>query len=282
MKDLPRGKTLDLFAEGTAADLPRLAAAGERRAIEAATDVASVWRATAIAIRAWLDERGVDRRDAVVLVPFVQLIDPLRRALAVGDGWMPRVETARTLAESLGPAIDAAGGAPTLSPPIDRLIARKLLLGQRWGVEWSRRDGLGFDQAIGRLVATVHELLQAMAAKPPSIRSAAWAELERVVPPSGRRERDLAAIAVRWAAMASPPRTDALFGLRPSAWIAIEAGGPDGLVGSLLAESAATSLTLVLDPPEGALFARPSSRPLPALGACPASRTKRSRPRLRC
>jgi hypothetical protein len=28
----------------------------------------------------------LDRRDAVVLVPFVQLIDPLRRTLAAGGG----------------------------------------------------------------------------------------------------------------------------------------------------------------------------------------------------
>jgi len=138
----------------------------------------------------WMDERDVVLREAVVLVPFVQLIDPLRRSLAAAGGWMPRVETARTLAESLAPAPDADAGAPTLSPPIDRLIARKLLLGQRWGVTWSLRDGLGFDQAIGRLVATVHELLHAMATKPPTRRAAAWAELERALPPGGRRERD--------------------------------------------------------------------------------------------
>ena len=269
MKDLPRGTTLDLFADETAADDALAAAAGERREIEAGADVASAWRATAAAIRAWLDERGVDRREAVVLVPFVQLIDPLRRALAAGGGWMPRVETARTLADSLGPARDATGAAPTLSPPIDRLISRKLLLGERWGVEWSRRDGLGFDQAIGRLVATVHELLNAMATKPPAERAVAWAALERAVPPGGRRERDLAAIAVRWAALSPPPRTDALFGLRPSAWIAIEAGGTDALVGALLAKAAAPTLTLVLDPAEGALFDWPAARPLPALGACP-------------
>ena len=268
MKDLPRGKTLDLFADEIAADDPRPAAAVGRREIEAGTDVASAWRATATAIRDWMEERGVDRREAVVLVPFVQLIDPLRRTLAGGSGWMPRVETARTLAESLGPATDAAGGAPTLSPPIDRLIARKLLLGQRWGAEWARRDGLGFDQAIGRLVATVHELLQAMAKRRPA-GPRHGRSLDRALPPSGRRDRDLAAIAVRWAALAPPPRTDPLFGLRPSAWIAIEAGGPDALVGSLLAEATAPTLTLVLDPRGGALFDWPASRPVPALGTCP-------------
>jgi ATP-dependent helicase/nuclease subunit B len=229
-----------------------------------------------------MDERGVDRREAVVLVPFVQLIDPLRRTLAAGGGWMPRVETARTLAESLGPTLDAPAGAPTLSPSIDRLIARKLLLGQRWGAEWSRRDGLGFDQAIGRLVATVHELLQAMAATPPGRRATTWTELEGLLPASGRRERDLAAIAVRWAAMAAPPRTDALFALRPSAWIAIEAGGADALVEALRAEGVAPSLTLVLDPPEGAPFDWPAARRTPPSAPAPASRTRRSRPRPRC
>src|SRR4051812_14189800 len=87
MKDLPRGKTLDLFAEDMPTEEPRMpageprhAGASERRAIAPATDVASAWRATATTIRTWLDERGLDRREAVVLVPFVQLIDPLRRA----------------------------------------------------------------------------------------------------------------------------------------------------------------------------------------------------------
>ena len=76
MKDLPRGKTLDLFADEMAADDPRPPAAGERRAMEARGDVASAWHATAAAIRGWMDERDVVLREAVVLVPFVQLIDP--------------------------------------------------------------------------------------------------------------------------------------------------------------------------------------------------------------
>ena len=158
MKELPRGQTMDLFADEAIAE-SRPAAEAERRPLAASSDVGTAWREAARAIDRWLDERGIERRDAVVLVPFVQLIDPLRRGLASTGGWMPRVETARTLAESIGPADEATPGAPTLSPPIDRLIARKLLLGQRWGLEWSRRDGLGFDQAIGRLVATVPELL---------------------------------------------------------------------------------------------------------------------------
>ena len=58
MKDLPRGKTLDLFADEIAADDPRPAAAVERREIEAGTDVASAWRATATAILDWMESHA--------------------------------------------------------------------------------------------------------------------------------------------------------------------------------------------------------------------------------
>ena len=260
----------------------RPAAAGERLAIEAGTDIASAWRATAAAIRAWLDQRASTDatpssscRSSSSSIPCAAL---WRRAAADATR-----RTARTWpkAWALRPTRRRCADA---SPPIDRLIARKLLLGQRWGVEWSRRDGLGFDQAIGRLVATVHELLRAMATKPPAGQAAAWVELERTVAPGGRRERDLAAIAVRWAALAPPPRTDALFGLRPSAFIAVEAGWPRraGRIACSRRPPRRASPSS-LDPPEGACSTGPASRPLPALGARPGlSRTRRSRPRPRC
>ena len=268
MKHLPRGRTLDLFADEPAQAEASIVAHEQRR-MEVTTDVSSAWRAVATEVTEWLVARGIDRREAIVLVPFVHLIDPLRRALAAGDGWLPRVETTRTLTEGLAPAPVAADGAPTLSAPIDRLIARKLLLGQRWGADWSRRDGLGFDQAIGRLVVTAHELLRAIGERAPASRAATWTALEQALTPTGRRERDLAAIAVRWAALAPPPRSDVLFESRPSAWVAIEAGGADALAQSLLAESVVPTLTLVLDPSEDALFDLPVTRPLPALGTCP-------------
>ena len=234
MDRLPRGVTLDLFdeaeASAPAAPEPAVAAAPsradattarERRPLLVDGDAAATWTRVASEILGWFGAHGVPARDAVVLVPFVQLIDPLRRALAAaGAGWLPRIETPRTLAESLGPPVPADPGAPTREPALDRLIVRDLLLGQAWCAEWSRRDGLGFDQAVGRLVTTVYDILDAIAARPPADRAAAWSALRAQLPPSGQRERDLAVVAAHWAATAAAPRTDALFALRPAAWVA--------------------------------------------------------------
>ena len=54
----------------------------------------------------------------------------------------------------------------------------------------------------------------------------------------GATERLLARVALEWAAAAPRPATDALFALRPSAWVAVEAGGADALTRSLLAAAA--------------------------------------------
>lgn len=297
MDRLPRGTTLDLFAEVEAAaprppagetaqtaqtavggpaparrpgDDPPAATNAERRTLDVPGGTDAIWRAVAAELAGWFAASDVSWRDAVVLVPFVQLIDPLRRALAApAGGWLPRVETPRTLAESLGPPPPVDPGAPTRVPALDRLLARRLLLGQAWCVEWARRDGLGFDQAVGRLVTTVHELLDAMAARPPAARDAAWQALRAALPPSGQRERDLALVAVHWAATAPPPRTDALYALQPAGWISLEAGGSDPLAAAVLAAASVPTLTLVLDPPADGPLRWPSGRVLPRLGRCP-------------
>src|SRR6218665_3764957 len=52
-------------------------------------------------------------------------------------------------------------------------------------------------------------------------------------------ERALALVALEWAAADSRvPATDALFELRPGAWIQLQAGGPDPLGQALLASAA--------------------------------------------
>ena len=64
-------------------------------------------------------------------------------------GWMPRIETTRTLAASLGPPPTAARRelASRLGP---RHLARDAALSRRaWGGDWPRRDPRGFAQACG-------------------------------------------------------------------------------------------------------------------------------------
>ena len=182
-----------------------------------------------------------------------------------------------------GPATDAAGGAPTLSPPIDRLIARKLLLGQRWGAEWSRRDGLGFDQAIGRLVATVHELLHAMATKPPAGRAArvggartrpAARRTPGARPRRHRRPlgRAGAAAAHRRAVRPSPIGVDRDRGGRPRR---------AGRLAARAKPSRRASRSSSIRPTARCSTGRHRGPCRPSVPA-PASRTRRSRPQPRC
>src|SRR6478672_4086338 len=67
------------------------------------------WDAIAADCAAWARQASVAWRDVVVLVPFVELLAPARRAFARLGPWMPRIETTRTLAASLGPEASADG-----------------------------------------------------------------------------------------------------------------------------------------------------------------------------
>src|SRR5436190_23784936 len=90
------------------------------------------WNAIAADCAEWARQASVSWRDAVVLVPFVELLAPARRAFARLGTWMPRIETTRTLAASLGPstAADAESG---FDAALDTLVATQLLARQRWG-----------------------------------------------------------------------------------------------------------------------------------------------------
>src|SRR6185295_20209185 len=67
------------------------------------------WNTIAARCAEWAREGSVSWRDAVVLVPFVELLAPARRAFARLGTWMPRIETTRTLAATLGPPTGADG-----------------------------------------------------------------------------------------------------------------------------------------------------------------------------
>ena len=106
---------------------------------------ADMWRAVAQATHAWLDEQHLAVADAVVLLPFADLLTPARRAFAERSLWMPRLHTARTLAAALGPPVARAAGELTGDGAIDRVTARELLRKQAWAREWHQRDAHGFD-----------------------------------------------------------------------------------------------------------------------------------------
>ncbi|MEO5844667.1 MAG: PD-(D/E)XK nuclease family protein [Caldimonas sp.] len=217
------------------------------------------WDCIAVDCADWARQASVAWRDVVVLVPFVELLAPARRAFARLGTWMPRIETTRTLAASLGPptgADDESG----FDAALDTLVATQLLGRQRWGAEWMHRDRRGFEHAAGRVATTARELARAASARMPSSRPAWWQAardaLEGGVGGPAGLEKQLARIAVEWAANAPDvSSTDRLFDLRPLAWIAIQAGGADRLALALIAQGDAPALVVETDVPLDQPFA---------------------------
>lgn len=186
---------------------------------------------------AWAAQADVALRDAIMLLPFAQHLPLARREWARAGGWMPRIETTHTLARSIGPAEPSLGGQITFDAALDRLSARRLLRAQGWASAWMRRDPRGFDHAVAALVQAAHAFARSAAAVPPAARVAHWArgrELLGVQQGPGATERLLARVAFEWAAAGATPPTDALFGLRPTAWIVVQSGGSDPLIERLL------------------------------------------------
>ena len=231
------------------------------------------WDAIAVASADWARGAGVSWRDAVVIVPFVELLAPARRAFARLGIWMPRIETTRTLAASLGPptSSDAQG---SFDAALDGLVATQLLARERWGAEWMRRDRRGFEHAAQRVAATARDLARAASTLAPTARADWWQSardaLDAVGGAAAGLDKMLARVAVEWAASAPEAATDRLFRLRPSAWIAVQAGGADPLAMALLAHGDAPALVVDADAPldrpfEGiasALSARPPAHAL--------------------
>jgi ATP-dependent helicase/nuclease subunit B len=212
---------------------------------------AGPWPAVTRQAIAWAVEHGVALRDAVVLLPFVQLLSPARREWSRAGGWMPRIETTQTLARSLGPPGPAQPGQVTFDVPLDRLAARALLLrSQTWAVAWMRRDPRAFEHGVAALVQTAHDLARAAAAVDPRSRAGWWAEARALLQGQagpGATERALVRVALEWAAASESHPTDALFDLTPSAWIVVQAGGAQPLCESLMRTAPPGLPCLLLD-----------------------------------
>ena len=230
------------------------------------------WASIAARTGTWAAGQGVALRDAVVLVPFAQLLPEARRAFASAAGWMPRIETTQTLAASLGPPPPVQASQLSFDHTLDALSAAALLRSQHWGAAWARRDARGFQQAVGALVATAHELVRASAALPPSARAAHWAAARELLTPMagpGASERLLGRIALEWASLAPAPETDRLFTASPpAAWIAVQAGGADPLSARLLADAAVPTLVIDTDAPGDEVFATLDASRRPAFAVC--------------
>jgi ATP-dependent helicase/nuclease subunit B len=209
--------------------------------LSAATRPAELWRSVAHATRAWLAQRQVPPADAVLLLPFAELLAPARRALAQSGAWLPRVHTSRTLAAALGPPVQHAADELTGDAAIDRATARDLLRGHGWACAWLQRDPRAFDAALHRLVRTAHQLRSAAVARPPHERAAWWQRARQQVATGGgvgATHRLLLHVAIEWCALSDSADTDRLFEHRASAWIALTLGGEDELSLNVLREAA--------------------------------------------
>jgi len=230
------------------------------------------WDAIAAQITVWAVANGVSLRDAVVLLPFAQLLPDARRAFARSGGWMPRIETTKTLVASLGPPSPAQAGQVSFDSTLDTLSATALLRSQAWGAAWARRDPRGFEQAVAALVATAQELVRAATALPSAARDARWAAARELLTPMagpGATERLLARVALEWASLAPAPATDRLFAAAPpSAWIVVQAGGADALTMRLLPDAAPPCLLIDTDPADDDVFAGLNAACTPAFAVC--------------
>ncbi len=209
------------------------------------------WDAIAAAVVDWADAEGAALRDAIVMLPFAQLLPLARSAFARRGGWMPRIETTRTLAAGLGPVVSAEPTQISFDATIDALNAAALLRSQPWGAAWARRDARGFDQAARALMDTAHAMVRAASALPAAERSGHWHRAREAMSPTsgpGATESLLARVALEWAALAPARATDRLFDLaNVSAWVAVRAGGDDPLTTRLMADSTAPGLLIDTD-----------------------------------
>jgi ATP-dependent helicase/nuclease subunit B len=242
-----------------------------RVALENAADGAGLWAAVTACVAEWARAGSIELRDAVVLVPFAQLLPLARAAFAQAGGWSPRVETTQTLGAGLGPAAPAQHGQITFDAAVDALAAAQMLRSQPWGAAWAGRDARGFEQAVAQVVATAHEMARAAGAVPPAERPAHWTGARDLLLPiagPGASARLLARVSLEWASMAPAPITDRLFALKPSAWIVLQAGGQDGLSARLQSEADAPCLLINCDPPDDRPFDLLGPTAVPALAVC--------------
>lgn len=221
----------------------------------AGADVEGVWQALAGEALAWLRAENVPVRDAIVLLPFAQHLAAARRGFAAHGPWLPRLETTRSLAAALGPAPLPQGEQLTGDAALDALQAAALVAREAVTSDDSRLQRLQAEQVL----VLAQALQRAAHSVSPQDRAAYWARVDAQLAggPADEAEPQLARLAARWARLGPVPATDALWHLRPRAWVLIEVGQPDPLGRSLLAASGVPCLHWVLeagDPP-GALCA---------------------------
>ncbi len=213
-------------------------------------DASAAWQAWALEASAWLHSQGAEPKSALVTLPVGAVLAAARQAWAQAvGGWVPRIETIASLAETHSwaratPALDQGAqevfGAPlSLDAIEDRMQAARSLGRQAWARQWAGRDRRGYEFAVDQVVDAAHVWLKALQASPPGARLASlerWRATlgEQMGGPAGAggaegpggRERLLLAWALEWVAASADGglAMDAVFAERPSAWLAVTVG----------------------------------------------------------
>ncbi|MGL4668570.1 MAG: PD-(D/E)XK nuclease family protein, partial [Saezia sp.] len=225
----------------------------------------SFWKLVALKISNWCQTQEITPLHLTVVVPFVQLIAPLRYAWGqiAGDGFLPRIETTQTWSVRVG-GVHEVGTGPSMDVVLDRLQAR------HWLEQLAHQQSIALaDALVEPLVLMATDLVRAAAAVPTKKRADYWLKAEEVAGriPAGVAgvEAALGPLAVAWAQATEQWATDILFELAENAHqqkkglVVIQAGGEDLLTANLYQQWAQHSrLWLDLD-----TFAKPSSPEVP-------------------
>ena len=153
------------------------------------------WKALVHQVEDHLAQHGLAPDRLLVLLPYIQLIEPARRAWAElhPSGFAPRFDTTRNWASSLAPWTPAPSD-PCGDMARDSLVAETLVERLVPG----RSDASLRAELVARLVDSVRHIAPSAAAVPPSQR-AAWALGKRAALSQGPHwESALASLALVW------------------------------------------------------------------------------------
>jgi ATP-dependent helicase/nuclease subunit B len=205
-----------------------------------------VWEDIANSIRGWCNTQKIPLRDVCIVVPLTAHLPlakaAMARALAAND-WMPRIDTAATLAAALAPQPVAQPGQISFDVASDRLLAQELLTPHLSRTAWASRDAPGHALMVAEVTDLAQQLARAAQVLPPGRREAYWLNARSRLSQgsaaggAGHSERLLAQMALAWAALAAAPATEVLFWHRPDAWVMVQAGGPDALLNAVASEA---------------------------------------------